>query len=229
STVDSFGTYLSDNWADGVGLGDRGAVFRRDNTAIVPSVTYSNADWNITDWAGTGSGSCGTNDYSDIGTYVFNVAVPPLVTLHPVYSPSCKSTSFTVAGDEGVVGGAGIAYQWYVVAPNTANWTPLADGGVYSGAASPTLTLSSIIGLDDYQCYCELSERCANCVSATDAVSIDEAMTVTWVGAACSPNPTTINTDAVSSGSFVTALRGDSGACSVVINSPATLIVGSSD
>lgn len=227
--VDSFGTYLSDNWADALGLSDRGAVFRRKNTATLPSVVYSNSDWVITNWPGTGYSSCGTNDYSDIGSYVFVPAIPPTVTLHPVYSPSCKATSFTVAGTEGVAGNPALAYQWYYAAPNTANWTAVSNGGVYSGATSATLSISNIAGLDGYQFYCQIRENSATCFSASNAVKITEAGTVTWNGSSWSPGAPTIGSIAVINGSYDTNLNGNIDACSLIVNSPATLTIASAD
>lgn len=67
--VDSWGDNTG-NWSSSLGIGTSGADFRRNSTAAtLPSTTYSNSDWTVIDWAGSGSGACGTNDYSDIGTY----------------------------------------------------------------------------------------------------------------------------------------------------------------
>ena len=67
--IDSWGD-ATGNWSSSLGIGTSGAVFRRNPTAAtLPNGTYSNADWTVTDWAGSGSGACPTNDYSDIGTY----------------------------------------------------------------------------------------------------------------------------------------------------------------
>ena len=72
--VDSWGD-ATGNWSSSLGIGTSGADFRRNSTATtLPSTTYSNSDWTVTDWAGSGSGACPTNDYSDIGTYTYTPA-----------------------------------------------------------------------------------------------------------------------------------------------------------
>ncbi len=227
--VDSWGTFGSANWADALGLGDRGATFRRKNNVVVPKTTYSNSDWNITDWAGTGAASCSTNDYSDIGTFNFLSGTPPTVTLNPVYTPSCKATALTVAGTEGFAGGNPLAYQWYAVPPNTAAWTALTNSGVYSGVTTATLNISNIAGLDGYQFYCQIRENGATCYTATNAVKISEATTVTWNGTVWTPSVPTANSIAVINGNYDTAVNGNFEACSVTVNGGFTLNIGTAN
>ena len=70
--IDSWGD-ATGNWSSSLGIGTSGADFRRNsNAATLPSTTYSNSDWTVIDWVGSGSGACGTNDYSDIGTYNYS-------------------------------------------------------------------------------------------------------------------------------------------------------------
>ncbi|MES2412026.1 MAG: T9SS sorting signal type C domain-containing protein [Bacteroidota bacterium] len=68
--VDSWGDATA-NWSSSLTIGTSGADFRRNPTAAtLPNPNaYSNSDWTITDWAGTGSPACPTNDYSNINTY----------------------------------------------------------------------------------------------------------------------------------------------------------------
>ena len=67
--IDSWGD-ATGNWSSSLGIGTSGADFRRNPTAAtLPNGTYSNADWTVTDWAGSGAGACPTNDYSDINNY----------------------------------------------------------------------------------------------------------------------------------------------------------------
>jgi hypothetical protein len=229
SIIDSYGTFGSATWADGLGLGDRGATFRRKNTATVPNSTFSNADWNITDWAGSGQSSCGTNDYSDIGTFNFLSGTPPTVTQNPSFTPSCKSTSLTVAGTEGFAGGNPLVYQWYSLAPGATTWTSLTNTGVYSGATSATLNISSIAGLDGYQFYSQIRENTATCYAASNAVQISEALTVTWNGTSWSPNAPTSTSIAVINGNYNTAANGSFEACSVSVSGGSTLIISASN
>lgn len=67
--IDSWGD-ATGNWSSSLGISTEGADFRRNPTATtLPSTTYSNSDWTVINWVGTGSGACSTNDYSDIGIY----------------------------------------------------------------------------------------------------------------------------------------------------------------
>ena len=71
--VDIWGSYGNSNWSSGLGIGTEGADFRRKTTATMPTTTFNASDWNVIDWAGTGSSACVTsNDYSDIGTYSYS-------------------------------------------------------------------------------------------------------------------------------------------------------------
>lgn len=213
------GTWV-DLWGDTTGAvftpASAGYYYRRKNVGITaPSTT-----WNPNDWV-----AAAPVDYTDIGLYDYSPGTPPTVTQDPTYTPSCKNISMTVAGTEGFVGGNALAYQWYAVAPNTANWTALSNAGVYSGVTTATLNISSIVGLDGYQFYCQIRENGATCYTATNAVKINEAITVTWDGTSWSPSPPTINSIAVINGPYNTGTNGNIDACSLVINSPNALTV----
>ncbi|HEX9981388.1 MAG TPA: choice-of-anchor D domain-containing protein [Flavobacterium sp.] len=229
SLIDSFGVFGSDTWADGLGLGDRGATFRRKNNVTVPNAVYNNANWDITDWAGTGATSCATNDYSDIGTFNFIAGNPPVITQQPSFTPSCKATSFTVTASEGFAGGNALAYQWFAVAPGATSWTQLTNVGIYSGVNTATLNISNVSGLQGYQYYVQVRENGATCYSASHAVMVSEGLTVTWTGSAWTPSAPTINNIAVINGNYNTATHGSFEACSVVVNGGSTLTVSASN
>jgi hypothetical protein len=229
---DSWGVYTNDGWATSLGIGDRGADFRRKNNVTLPTTTFSASDWDIINWSGSGSSSCSTNDYSNIGSFNFLAGVPPTVTLHPSYSPTCKATSFTVNGTEGYSGGNTLAFQWYAVAPNVATWTALTNAGLYSGTTTATLTISDISTLVGYQFYCQIRENTATCYSATNAVMINAIPSTTWNGTAWSTgSPPDLNTAAIITGNYnmvsPTSLPSFE-ACSLTINSPATVTIDDS-
>lgn len=224
--IDSWGVFGSTNWAP-ASIGTNGATFRRKNTVSpLPNTTYNNNDWNIIDYPGT---ACANNDYTDVGVYDFSTGTPPAVTQNPSYTPSCKAISMTVAGTEGFPDLIGLTYQWYAVAPNTATWTALTNSGVYSGATAATLNISNIAGLDGYQYYCQIRENTGTCYTATNAIKINEALTCTWNGTTWSPSAPTIGNIAVINGAYNTSVNGDIDACSLVVNSPATLTVSPND
>jgi hypothetical protein len=226
--IDVWGTYLDPSWAP-ASIGTEGATFRRKNTAIVPNTTYSNVDWNIIDFAGSGSSACSNNDYSNIGTSDFVAGTPPTITTQPSYTPSCKSTTLTVAATEGFVGSYPLAYQWYTAAPGSSAWTQLSNNATYSNVNSASLTISSTVGLDGYQYYCQVRENTVTCYTASNAVMVTEAQTVTWNGTAWSPNAPTSTSIAVINGNYNTAANGSFEACSVSVSGGSTLIISASN
>ncbi|WP_310377451.1 T9SS sorting signal type C domain-containing protein [Flavobacterium sp.] len=236
--IDSWGTFGDPSWATSslpmFATQTDGATFRRKNTApSLPSTTYSNADWNIIDYIGTTSADCANNDYSDIGVYNFISGTPPTVTTHPSYTPTCKATSLTVAGTEGydLPGDIiNLTYQWYVSAPNAVGWTQIittTDGSIYTNFTSAILSISNISGVLNYQYYCQIRENTNTCYTATNAVKITDGGTATWNGA-WTNGPPTLDKLVIINANYDTSLNGgDINACSIVVNSPATLTVTS--
>jgi hypothetical protein len=228
SMIDSFGVFNNATWASSLGIGDRGVDFKRKNTAIVPKFAFDSADWNITDWLGTGSASCSTNDYTDIGLYNFLAGTPPTVTVNPSFTPSCLATSMTVAGTEGSAGGNSLAYQWYAVAPNSASWTAITNTGVYTGSTSATLNISDVSSLIGYQYYCQIRENSATCYSASNAVMITAALSTTWqVGNTWSNGTPSTSRVAIINNNYDTSVSGSFEACSVTVNNGFTLDIKS--
>ncbi|KAB1156526.1 Ig-like domain-containing protein [Flavobacterium luteum] len=143
----------------------KGYSIQRDVNATGPKAIFSSADWTTTI-----SESC-----TDLGIFPYTPPTkkPPVVTLQPVFSPSCTSVTFTVAGTEGFPGLNALAYRWYELAPNSITWTALTTGGIYTGATTATLTISSVTGLEGYQYYCQVRENTATCYTASNAVIIN--------------------------------------------------------
>ena len=227
--IDSFGVYGSNNWADGLGLGDRGATFRRKPTGTLPSALYVGSDWNITNWVGTGVASCSTNDYSNIGLYSFtSTSLPPAIITQPTYTPTCKSASISFTAAEGYNGSGDaqeLTYQWYAVAPNATTWTALTNTGIYSGTTTATLALSDVSGIDGYQFYCQVRENLATCYTASNAVKVTATSAVTWNGVSWSPTAPTITRAAILAGNYNTTTHGSIDACSLTINSGVTAVI----
>ncbi|NMH28212.1 choice-of-anchor D domain-containing protein [Flavobacterium silvaticum] len=218
--IDSWGTYMNQSWAVPLNIGDRGADFRRKNTATVPNPTYSNSDWNVSDWLGSGLSSCSVNDYSNIGSYDFPSGNPPVITQQPVVAGSCKGATITVAANEGYAGGNALTYQWYAVPPNTASWTLLTNAGLYSGVNTAVLSISNVSTLAGYQFYCQVNENTATCYTATNAIKVSAANVVTWNGSAWNPVSGPDSTSiVVLNGSYNTAVNGSFSACSLTVAS----------
>ncbi|WP_293875316.1 choice-of-anchor D domain-containing protein [Flavobacterium sp.] len=228
--IDSWGVFGSNNWAPAF-IGTEGATFRRKNTATLPSTIYSNADWNIIDFLGTGPAYCANNDYSDIGIYNFRAGIPP--TVSPLtYTPTCKATTLTVTGTEGFVGGNPLVYTWYAVQNGSNTWNLISDGGVYSGATTNALTISNIATLLNYQFYCQVRENTATCYIASNAVKITSSISTTWqAGNTWSNLVPTLNTAVIINNDYDTAngFSPSFDACSLTINSGKTVTIRAND
>jgi hypothetical protein len=217
--VDRWGIYLSNSWADGLGLGTEGANFKRKSNATAPSLTYNSADWDILNWA-----TCANNDYSSIGTHNYSLGTPPIINTQPIYSPNCGSLVLTTSATEGYSGGFGLAYQWYVNIPGSGTWSAVANGGVYSGATNATLNISSTAGLNDYQYYCQVRENGVTCYTATNAVKIKDDFT-TWNGVTWNYGAPTLGRKAILNGNYSTATNGDFQCCTLQVDAASTLII----
>lgn len=227
ANIDVWGVFGNQSWATSLNLGDRGVTFRRKNTAALPSLTYNNSDWNISDWIGTGAASCPSNDYSDIGKYNFRAGVPPTVTTL-TYTPTCRATTLTVTGTEGFFGGVGLIYNWYAVPNGSNTWTQITDGGIYSGATTNTLTISSISALIDYQFYCEVWENTASCFTASNAIKITVSASTTWQSSPAntwSNGIPTIDSVVIIDNDYDTTTYPSFEACSLTINNPRTVTI----
>ncbi|MGV7105901.1 GEVED domain-containing protein [Flavobacterium sp. U410] len=186
----------------------------RNTGSLSARTTYVAADWSITP---LGAGVCEPS--AGLVVPVSN-GESPTVTLNPVdVNTSCSSTSatLTVAGSEGVAGGAGLVYQWYVNVSGNAGWTALSDGGVYSGATSTALNISSTSGLNNYQYYCQIRENTVTCFTATEAAIIKDGATI-WDGTAWSNGVPDLTKAAIINGDYNTASHGNIDACNLTVN-----------
>ena len=226
--VDQFGAYMDQTWMDHTIItGDRGFNFRRLNTALpLPNPNFNRNDWNIIDWTGSGPGSCGTNDYSDIGVYDYSGGNPPVVSIQPLVPTSnCALTAtLFVLGTEGLNGGLDLAYQWYYNAPGTASWVEILNTNPdYSGPQSASLHILNTINLDAYQYYVQVRENTVTCYKASNAVRLKIDAT-TWNGFSWSPTLPNHSTVAILNGNYITSPIATSfNACSLIINSGYTL------
>jgi hypothetical protein len=219
--VDQWGVYGSSTWADALGLGSSGANFRRLNTATIPSISYSNSDWTIVNW-----NTCSSNNYSDIGIYNLLEGTSPVVTIQPVYTPNCGTVTLNSQGIESFLGGSGLTFQWYVNAPGSSSWFALNNTGVYSGANTSTLFISSTSSLNNYQYYCRIKEGGSTCYTATNTIMIYDDVS-TWNGFYWNNGTPTITKKAVINGDYNTATNGSFDCCSLLVNSSRTLTIAS--
>ena len=189
-----------------------GYYLKRKNANLNPNTTFNGSEWTDQSLA---VGECLTNVASQP---VLKTA--PLVTTNPTYNPICglSGTSLTVVGTEGVVGGLPLAYQWYVLG-TSGGWNAVSNGGIYSGAASASLSISSTSGLNGFQYYCQIRENSATCYSATTATTVLSEKIwdgTAWLGDGTLP---TASEKIVFAGNYNSAVHGGSieaCACEVV-------------
>jgi len=220
--IDSWGIYNNDHWLVS-SLGDNGGSFKRKNTATtIPNPVYNNSDWNIVDFA---SNVCANNDYSDIRFYTI-LKSEPIVNSHPTATISCttKNIVLSVTGTEGFTGGNPLAYQWFMAVPGGAIWTEVANSTTYSGATTPTLNITGIETLYNYQYYCQIRENTDTCFSASNAYVIKDIPSATWNGT-WTPSAPTNTMKAVIGANYNTTTSGSIDACKCQIDSGVTVTV----
>lgn len=89
------------------------------------------------------TGPCGNNTYGQVEDYTINITpcIPGVISTQPANATSYCSgnASFTVATT-----GTALTYQWQERLNATSPWTIISNGGLYSGATTPTLTLTDL-------------------------------------------------------------------------------------
>ena len=186
-----------------------------------PSATFVDTDWNSND----------TENCANLGIFDSTPPVPPSISVQPSVSLSCTSTnaSMSVTAAEGFGGSNPLAYQWYVVAPNTTLWSALTNVGLYTGATSATLNISSIAGLNGYQYYCQVRENTSTCYFATVAVQISNG-TLIWSGSAWRDSNNVVGVPSITkvatiNGAYNTLTNGSFDCCSLIVNNGFTATI----
>ncbi|MEI6765933.1 MAG: FG-GAP-like repeat-containing protein [Bacteroidota bacterium] len=94
--------------------------------------------------------------------------VAPVVVHNPTASTICEgaNVSFSVTS-----GGTGVSYQWQLSTNGGTVWNNQANGGVYSGMTSSTMTITTATaGMNAYQYRCFLSGTCAPTATSTGVI-----------------------------------------------------------
>ncbi len=144
------------------------------------------------------SGTCLPGATSSIVSITVNTA--PSITTQPNNSTICENTntSYTI-----VATGTGLTYQWQV--DNGSGWSNVANAGIYSGATTNTLNLTSATTtVDGYQYRCVVSGACipgVNSNAATLTINTAPIITTQPVNSViCDGNNTTFNVAATGTG-----------------------------
>lgn len=224
SGLDQFG-YQSDTNLTGIGA--VGYTYRRKNTATAPKYpAFLESDWDVIDAPDAAAFDSGTN-YTNVGAFTPATGTPPSVSTQPSYSPACTSTTLITTAAEGFNGTGDtkeLSYQWYYTAPGSANWTAVANNATYSGATTSALTISSVSSVDNYQFYCQIKENDGTCYRLSNAVLVKVSTSI-WNGSSWQGGTPTSASIVTLNADYTTATNGNLEACSLTINSPATLTI----
>ncbi len=91
----------------------------------------------------------------------------PAITSNPTSATACTGTNQTFSV---TATGTGIAYQWQLSTDGGATFNNIANGGVYSGATTASLTITGItIGLDNNRYRCVVTGTCTPAATSTPA------------------------------------------------------------
>lgn len=176
-SVVATGTAVTYQWEVNTGSGwnniSNGGIYSGAATAAL-SLTGATTIYDGYQYRCVVSGTCTPNVTSNAATLTIQTA--PVVVGHPVSSTICNgnNTYYKVTAT-----GTGLMYQWQV---NTGTgWTNLSNGGIYSGATTDSLVLTSATtAYDGYQYRCIISGTCSPSVTSNVAsLTIDTAPTIT--------------------------------------------------
>lgn len=126
----------------------------------------------------TGANGCAGIGLS--GAATINITPPPSITTQPANRAACDggNTSFTVTAAPAT----GNNFQWQISTDGGANYANLADGGLYSGTSTSTLTITGVTtSMSGYRYRVIITGACPpNTVTSTGALlSVNIPPTIT--------------------------------------------------
>jgi PKD repeat protein/sugar lactone lactonase YvrE len=119
----------------------------------------------------------GTCAPTTTATATLTVNSPPAITGQPVDMVICAGTNTTFTA---VATGAGLTYQWQED-PNTGTFANVANGGIYSGVTSATITLTGVpVAKNNFKYRVIITGTCAPAVTSLSAtLTVGTAPTIT--------------------------------------------------
>lgn len=121
------------------------------------------------------SGTCASPATSNAGTLTVGTALS--ITLQPLASIICagSNTTFTIATT-----GTVISYQWQESTNGGTTWNNITNGGIYSGTATTTLTLTGVLAaMNNNQYRCVVTGSCPAINSTPALLTVNTAPAVT--------------------------------------------------
>lgn len=108
----------------------------------------------------TGGNACAVYTYGETEDYDINITpcIPGTIGTQPANTTSYCSgnASISVAAT-----GTGLTYQWQERPNSSSPWTIISNGGIYSGASTPTLTLTNLLStMNGYQYQVAIGGPC---------------------------------------------------------------------
>ena len=176
-SVTAAGTSLTYQWQVDAGSGfsniTNGGIYNGANTSTL-SITGVSATLEGYDYRVEVDNSTCASILS--GSAEIDILALPAVSSNPTASTICESgnTTFTVSAT-----GAGLAYQWQV--DEGSGFNDISNGGIYSGATTTTLSLSSVPAANNgYDYRCVVNGTCAPAATSTAAnLRVDSAPSIT--------------------------------------------------
>jgi hypothetical protein len=144
----------------------------------VRATTAPTASSNITRTSGTGT-IAGFANGAIAGSVSSASAGTPAITSNPASTSVCPGANptFTVAAT-----GGGLTYQWQED-PNTTVFSNVTNGGIYSGATTATLTITSVpFANNNYKYRCIVSGTCPPSVTSTSGTLTVNGITTASAG-----------------------------------------------
>ncbi|MGM5469295.1 choice-of-anchor D domain-containing protein [Flavobacteriaceae bacterium LMO-SS05] len=200
-----------DLWGDTTGtaftVASKDYTYRRKKSGI----TAPSTAWNATDWKAFTPVS-----YSDIGLFDFSIGTPPSVASGPILASSCYTATINVTGAEGT-DPAGLAYQWFYLAPGNPGWTMATNGSIYKDVTAATLDILNTSSLEGYQFYCQIREDDPSCYTASQAIRLTLPIT-TWTSSGWTKGSPNLDTIAIMNWNYNTGIDGNFRACNLTVN-----------
>lgn len=142
-------------------------VLLRNSDVCSPNPNSPLSEWTVSEITSAGFGSSTPRLHSSC--ILLTGADPSIITetTPNISEPICNAPTITVTATSA----SEISYQWYYN-DGTASWTEIIDNAVFSGATTPTLSITNLVGLENYQFYCRLITDLA-CINYSGAIQVE--------------------------------------------------------